>query len=115
MTIVGFMRSARLVRDMRGLALVEFALVLPVMITLVFYGIELANYTLTRQRISQLALQVADNGSRIGIQEILRNRPITETQINDLFTGAALQGGTVDMRGKGRIILSGLTVNSGGG
>lgn len=115
MTIVGAMRSARLVRDTRGLALVEFALVLPVMITLVFYGIELANYTLTRQRISQLALQVADNGSRIGIQEILRNRPITETQINDLFTGAALQGGTVDMRGKGRIILSGLTVNSGGG
>lgn len=104
-----------IVADRRGLALIEFALVLPVLLALVFYGIEIANYTLARQRVSQLALQVADNASRIGVQEVLRNRPITERQINDLFTGGALQGGTLDMRNKGRIILSGLTINSSGG
>lgn len=107
-------KSSRLClwRDQAGLALVEFTLVLPVLITLVFYGLELANYTLTKQRVSQLALQVADNASRIGVQEVLRNRPITETQINDLFTGAGLQGGNINIEDKGRIILSGLTVNS---
>ena len=104
-----------LARDRRGMAVIEFALVLPVMLALIFYGLEIANYALARQRVSQLALQVADNASRIGVQEVLRNRPITEQQINDLFTGGALQGGSLDMRNKGRIILSGLTVNSSGG
>jgi hypothetical protein len=104
-----------LARDRRGMAVIEFALVLPVMLALIFYGLEIANYALARQRVSQLALQVADNASRIGVQEVLRNRPITEQQINDLFTGGALQGGSLDMRTKGRIILSGLTVNSSGG
>lgn len=104
-----------LAADRRGLALIEFAIVLPVLLTLVFYGVELANYALSRQRVSQLALQVADNASRIGVQEVLRNRPITERQINDLFTGGALQGGTLNVATKGRIILSGLTVNSTGG
>jgi hypothetical protein len=104
-----------ILRDRRGLALIEFTIVLPVLLILVFYGIELANYALTRQRVSQLALLVADNASRIGVQEVLRNRPITEAQINDLFTGAALQGGNIALRDKGRVILSGLTVNSSGG
>ncbi len=102
-------------RNRRGLALVEFAIVLPVLISLIFYGAELANFALTRQRVSQLALQVADNASRIGVQEVLRNRPITELQINDLFVGASLQGGSMDIRNKGKVILSGLTVNSSGG
>lgn len=115
MTTGHFKALVRFIGDRRGLALTEFALVLPVLITLIFYGIELANYTLARQRVSQLALQVADNASRIGVQEVLRNRPITESQINDLFTGAALQGAPIDMKGKGRIILSGLIVNSNGG
>ena len=104
-----------LARDRRGMAVIEFALVLPVMLALIFYGLEIANYALARQRVSQLALQVADNASRIGVQEVLRNRPITEQQINDLFTGGALQGGSLDVASKGRIILSGLTVNSSGG
>ena len=115
MTAFRPVRWASVISDRKGVALLEFAIVLPVLITLVFYGIELANYTLARQRVSQLALQVADNGSRIGVQEVLRNRPITELQINDLFTGANLQGGGMDVKTKGRIILSGLTVNSSGG
>jgi hypothetical protein len=108
-------RSTSVFGNRQGLALPEFAIVLPVLTVLIFYGSELANYALTRQRVSQLALQVADNASRIGVQEVLRNRPITEQQINDLFVGAALQGGSVDVKNNGRIILSGLTVNSSGG
>lgn len=97
--------------DDRGLAAVEFAICLPVLLTLLLYGIEMTNYAITRQRVSQLALQIADNASRIGSQEVLRNRPITEAQINDLFVGANLQSGALDASTNGRVILSSLELN----
>lgn len=102
----------RLTKDTRGLALLEFALALPVLVVLIMGGAEIANYTITRQRVSQLALQIADNASRIGDQSVLRNRPISERQINDLFTGANLQAGSLDLARQGRVFLSGLTVNA---
>ncbi|WP_179187233.1 TadE/TadG family type IV pilus assembly protein [Sphingomonas sp. TZW2008] len=95
--------------------MIEFAIVLPVLLTLILYGIELANYVIVRQQVSQLAQQVADNASRIGVQEVLRNRPITEGQINDLFVGADLQAGNLNLSNNGRVILSSLVVNSDGG
>lgn len=113
------MRLRRLARaiatDTSGLALIEFAFVLPVLTLLILYGVETANYMMAQQRVSQLALQVADNASRIGTQSVLRNRPITEAQINDLLVGAQLQAGSLDLAHKGRVILSGVTVNSSGG
>lgn len=103
---------ARLRSDERGLALLEFALALPVLIVLIMGGTEIANYTITRQRVSQLALQIADNASRIGDQSVLKNRPISEKQINDLFIGAGLQAGSLDLAHQGRVMLSGLTLNA---
>ena len=49
-----------------GLAMVEFAAVLPFGLILCLTGAELTNYATTRMRISQLALHVADHVSRIG-------------------------------------------------
>lgn len=108
-------RRRGIASDRRGIALIEFAIVLPVLVVLIMGGAEIANYTIARQRVSQLALQIADNASRIGDQAVLRNRPISEKQINDLFVGAQLQGGNLDLLRQGRIIVSGLTVNAQGG
>jgi len=105
----------RLRQDERALALLEFAFALPVLIILIMGGAEIANYTVTRQRVSQLALQIADNASRIGDQSVLRNRPISEKQINDLFIGAGLQAGNLDLVHQGRVFLSGITLNGQGG
>ncbi len=88
--------------------MVEFAYSLVVIVPLFLGGIELSNYVSTKMRVSQLALHVADNASRIGIDSLLAKPRITETQINDLFLGAQLQSGTLDLATNGRVILSSL-------
>lgn len=108
-------RGRSLLRDNRGVAIIEFAMCVPVLLILVIYGIELANYLIVRQRVSQLALQVADNSSRIGVESVMTNVPITETQINDLMLGAKLQSGGLEVERNGRIILSSLETNASGG
>ena len=55
----------RLRRDERGVALIEFAISLPVLLILCMFGLEAANLALTHLRISQIAMLVADNASRV--------------------------------------------------
>jgi hypothetical protein len=104
--------------DNSGLALIEFAYIAPMFMAFVASGTELANYAVKTTQVSQLALQVADNGARIGEGEPLALKRITEGQINDLFIGAGIHAGTLDIFGwherngvqrpNGRIILSSL-------
>ncbi|MGE4323245.1 MAG: TadE/TadG family type IV pilus assembly protein [Sphingobium sp.] len=108
-------RSERVVRTLRrilrhdgGVAMVEFALCLPFVVGLTMAGAELANYTTTKMRVSQLALMVADNASRIGAGSTLNAKTISEAQINDLLAGAGLQGGRLNLFQHGRVIVSSL-------
>jgi Flp pilus assembly pilin Flp len=96
----------RLRRAQEGVAMVEFAYSLVVIVPLFMGGVELGNYVTTKMRVSQLALHVADNGSRIGIDSLLAKPRITEGQINDLLIGANLQSGDLDLAAKGRVIIS---------
>lgn len=98
----------RLRRDTRGLALIEFAFVMPILLVMSLVGAELCNYTITRMRVSQLALHIADNASRIGAGGQLQVKKIYESDINDLFTGSQLQSGALDLKRNGRVILSSL-------
>lgn len=88
--------------------MVELAFSLPIALPLFLGGAELANYAITRMRISQVALHVADNASRIGTDTLLAAPRISEAQINDLLTGANLQAGNLDLANRGRVILSSL-------
>jgi Flp pilus assembly protein TadG len=97
---------ARLGRDASGLAAVEFALTSPIVLTMFLSGAELTNFTITKMRVSQIALHVADNGSRIGTDSLLTNPQISEAQINDLLIGANLQGGNLNLQARGRLIVS---------
>jgi Flp pilus assembly protein TadG len=97
---------ARLRRDRSGVAAVEFALTLPFIVLTTMTAAELTNFTTTKMRISQLALQVADNASRIGTGTVLSNKTISETQINDLLTGANLQSGKLAVFTNGRVTVS---------
>ena len=54
---------------------------------------------------------MADTASRIGDQPELKNRRIYEADINDLLSGAALQGGGLDLFANGRVIISSLQVD----
>lgn len=110
MTMIPHLRHmlARLRQDRSGLAAVEFALSAPVILGMFLAGAELTNYALTKMRMSQIALHVADNASRIGTNSLLTNPQISEAQINDLLIGANLQAGTLSLSTRGRVIISSL-------
>lgn len=104
----------RLPREAAGVAMTEFALALPFVLGAGLLGLETANRTLVQMQISQLAVQIADNASRIGDTSVLENRRIYEGDINDLFLGAHLQSSAgLDLYGHGRVILSSLQVADG--
>lgn len=100
--------SRGLLRDNRAVAAVEFALTLPVFLTLTLTGAELINYSTTKMRISQVALHLADHAARIGAGSPLAAKTITETMINDTLTGAGLQAKELELYANGRVIVSSL-------
>lgn len=91
-----------------GIALTEFALVMPIILMVTMSGAELANYAVTKMRVSQIALHLADHASRIGEGSPLEAKQVSENQINDILTGAGLQAGKLDLYERGRVILSSL-------
>lgn len=106
----------RLRRDRSGMALIEFAFTLPIFTGLGFYGVEVSNLAITQMKMSQVALNMADNASRIGtLNATLGAKVITEEQINDVFQAAALQSGAAGLYQDGRTILSSLELNAQGG
>jgi len=98
----------RLCHDRSGVAMVEFALCLPFVVFVTMTAAELTNFTTTKMRVSQLALQIADNASRIGTGTVLANKTISEAQLNELLAGANLQSGKLGLFANGRVILSSL-------
>lgn len=116
MTALAFLlrRTRALSRDTSGLALLEFAFTLPILLAMSLTGAELTNYIITRMRVSQMALHLADNAARIGSGSQLEAKKITEADINDLFTGAQLQSGELDLRLNGRVILTDLEPTASG-
>lgn len=100
-------------RSRDGVALTEFAFVLPILLIFLSFGVELANYVQAIRRVSDLAVLVADNASRMGTRnEGLSVNQITEAEINDVFIGAQLQANLTDFEDEGRIILSSLQRNA---
>lgn len=108
-------RFSALRADQNGLALVEFAYVAPILLVLAMAGAELTNYALTQMRISQLAISLADNASRAR-QFVSGAAPrFREHDARQVFQGAQLQSGGLDIRTNGRIVLSSLERNVTGG
>jgi len=91
-------------KNTSGLALIEFALGLPVFLTLALGGMELANLASAHLRVSQIAMAVADNASRV-------DPSIDEFDIYEVFAGAMVMGESLDFETNGRVILSSLQHN----
>lgn len=100
--------TRRLATDCRGLALLEFGLSLPILLLLSLTGAEITNYIISRMRVSQIALHLADNAARIGSGSQLQAKTINEADVNDLLTGAGLQSGELNLFANGRVIISSL-------
>ena len=112
MVVTASRRAARIARrltcDAGGNALIEFSIVLPVLILLGLTGAEFSNYITVKMRVSQMALQMADNASRMGTGTVAGPKTISETDINDTFMGGQLESGGLDLSSNGRVILSDL-------
>ena len=108
-------RLRGLARDTSAVALIEFALSLPLLLIFGLGGLEVANYSLAHMRVSQVAISLADNASRAK-QEVATGAPrMREWDVNEVFTAAELQGSDIDITQNGRLILSSLEVNADGG
>jgi hypothetical protein len=95
-------RFANSLRDCRsGVAFVEFAFALPVVLALGLLGLETANYAIANLRVSNIAMLTADNAARV-------RDSIDEADIVELFTGAKMSGSNINFAQNGRIILTDL-------
>ena len=95
----------RLAGDKSGLAMIELALIGPLVLMLVFGGLELAWYAQAQLRVNQIAMTVADNGGRV-------MSGIDEANIHEIFAGADVIGGPIAFRQHGRVVLSSLQDNT---
>lgn len=98
-TLLGHLR-----RERRGVAMIEFALSLPVVLALLLYGLEVANYGLATLRVYQIAATAADNAARV-------RDSINEADVNEVLLGGKIVGESMDFATRGRIILSDVVPN----
>lgn len=92
--------------DRSGVAIIEFAYSLPILLALGVTGAETAYYVQTQQQISQIALAAADNVSRVGEAGVLQTRRVYEADINDIFLGVPKQFADDEFYDDARIIIS---------
>jgi hypothetical protein len=91
--------AAKLKRHQSGVAMVEFAMSLPILAGLTFYGAEAANMAYTSQKLGDLATLTADSVSRIRIA-------VSEGDVTDAMNGIKILGDGIHFRDNGRIIIS---------
>ncbi len=98
----------RIVRDGRGVALIEFAFAAPLVLALGLYGVEVGNQALTHMKVSQIALTIADNASRMGALQASNIEQMREGDINDVIQAARIQGAGIKIGTYSRVTISSL-------
>jgi hypothetical protein len=101
------MAQRRLRRCSRGAALIEFAFAAPVLLAFVVGGMELTHYVVVQMQINRIAAMTADNASRL-------RTPMSESYMNQLFTGVDKAGAAIDFKNRGRVIVSSVQNNTAG-
>jgi len=97
----------RLRHDSSGLALIEFAYTLPILLTLGLLGADAARLTVTNMQVSQIALSLADNASRLGQTDNSGITPtVREADVDAVIDGALKQGAPINLSENGRVILT---------
>ena len=104
--------ARQLLTNRAGVAMIEFALSVPLLMTAGLWGTELANLALTHLQVNQAALHLADNLSRIGETSQLANHRIYEGDIDDILKGASIETASLGLFDHGRVIISSLEVDS---
>lgn len=95
---------ARLRRDNRGVAMLEFALIAPVFVTTLLFGLEIVMFALAHAQVSRIANSTADLAARY-------RASIDEADVRQLFLGARLSAEGINFAENGRLLLSSITRN----
>jgi len=91
-------RNASLLRDERGSVFIELALTFPIMVLLIFGGVELTRFMLNAQKASRVAMSTADL--------ISQAREVTEADIVNVFLASNAIMGDDTLLQNGNVILS---------
>ena len=98
--LIALSRLVRRLRgDERGLSFVELGLMLPILILLLTGGLELANYTMARMKVTRVATMLADLTAQSPVG-------VLESQITDLFLAANMVTSPTDIQSNGRIYIT---------
>lgn len=97
----------RLRSSARGVALIEFAMYLPVLLTLGLMGIEVAHYAMAVLRVDRIAMTTADGAARV-------RDSVSEVDVAEVFIGAKTIGQSMKFGENGRVILSSLEPKTAG-
>lgn len=102
-------------QDVSGLAMVEFAFAAPLVLGMGMLGTDTAALVIAHLQVSQVAMQLADNASRVGDDSSLVARQVFESDIIDTLLGAEKLGENIGIFQQGRVIISSLQRNAQGG
>lgn len=97
-------RLREFARDRSGLALIEFAYGLPILLAVGMAGTETANLAIVTLRINQMAMLAADNAARVRIS-------MDETDVNEVMIGMRFSGTGIKFGEQGRVIISDVESN----
>lgn len=103
----------KLLGNSSGVSTVELALTLPFILSIALYGIEVAYMNAVDMKLSEIALSLADNASRIGQTDNSVVTPtVSEGDINEVMSGAEAQADGLEFATRGKIILTSLERDS---
>ncbi len=89
--------------------MVEFAISLPLLTTLGMYGTELAYTAMVNQQLSDIAITLGDNASRLGqTNNSVITPTVSKAELDSIMVGALKQGAAIELEERGRVILSSL-------
>lgn len=88
----------RFLKEQKGSVLIEMAVAIPLLVVLLFSGLEVARFMLTHQKISRLATSVADISSQ--------GQTISEAEITNVFDATEFVAGNLDFATEGYMILT---------
>lgn len=103
----------RLRANRRGVAMLEFALTLPIVVPIGMYAVELCNFGVRQLQLSQAALTLADNASRVGVDTNMATQQLREVDINEIVEGLRLQTRGLQLTTNGRVTISSLEMKDG--
>jgi len=101
------LRLRRFGKDERGVAAIEFALVLPIMVLLLLGCFEVPRFVLIYQKIARTSSGVADLVAQA-------DDPITSDQMTDVFSASKMMMQPYDVAANGEVIVSSINNPTGG-